>query len=66
MHRILSQMTRNRPEEQRDDAQASVDDLLLEHLNGTSLREEFEGLAESWTPPSLTGFELAAEGTPAP
>lgn len=62
MHTILSQMTRNRPRDQREDTDGSLDEILSGLPNAASVREEFDGLKEEWTPPSRTGFELGLDG----
>ena len=62
---VHPQMTRNRPEEQRDDADHTLDDILADLSNAASVREEYEGLADNWNAPAHTGFELAADGSSA-
>ena len=51
IHRVLSQMTRNRRNDQRDD----IRDGLLAAMEGTAnanaLLEEFDSLDSVWTPP---------------
>ncbi|MCZ6785167.1 MAG: hypothetical protein O7G30_17845 [Proteobacteria bacterium] len=63
LHRILSQMTRNRPAEQREDARKSLSEAIEAASNQKAAKatkavvEEFESLETSWTPPAKTGFE---------
>jgi hypothetical protein len=60
MHAILSAMADTRPREQREDVEASMTEAFAEAADPDSLREEFESLASSWSPPSETGFEPRA------
>jgi hypothetical protein len=62
LHAMLSQMTRARPEEQRAQTRESMAEALKDAANPSALREEFESLETSWTPPASTGFEPVAEG----
>ncbi|MDG2050504.1 MAG: hypothetical protein P8M78_10110, partial [Myxococcota bacterium] len=62
LHTLLSQMTRSRPEEQKDQARESLQAALqgLEHRK--SIEEEFQSLETVWTPPAQTGFEPLSAG----
>jgi hypothetical protein len=59
LHTMLSQMTRQRPEEQRAQARENLAEALKDAPNPVALQEEFESLETVWTPPSRTGFEPA-------
>jgi hypothetical protein len=61
LHRLLSQMTRSRPREQREQAREGLMDALKGVAGADALREEFESLESQWTPPQRTGFEPAGE-----
>lgn len=62
LHALLSQMTRTRPEEQKDQAQESLHAALQGLENRQSIEEEFRSLETVWAPPATTGFEpLSAE-----
>ena len=59
LHRMLSDMTRRRPEEQRADVR---DDLASEaEAAGApgSFLDDFDALQTAWSPPERTGFEPA-------
>jgi len=61
LHRILSDMTRRRPEEQRADVR---DDLAAEAQAAgapSSFLDEFDALQSPWSAPDRTGFEPTAE-----
>ena len=61
LHRMLSDLTRRRPEEQRADVR---DDLAEEAKKGgapSAFLDEFDSLQTPWAPPPKTGFEPTAE-----
>jgi hypothetical protein len=60
LHRILREITRNRPREQREDIRESLIEAMQSAANPKALLEEFDALESSWTPPERTGFEPAA------
>jgi hypothetical protein len=62
LHRILSQMTRNRPGDQREDLREGLAQAISVATNPGALQEEFDALELPWTPPETTGFEPAANG----
>ncbi len=57
LHRVLRQITRNRPREQREDIRESLIEAMQSAANPRALLEEFDALESSWTPPERTGFE---------
>jgi hypothetical protein len=57
LHRILREITRNRPREQREDIRESLIDAMQAAANPEALLEEFDALESRWTPPERTGFE---------
>jgi len=57
LHRILREITRNRPREQREDIRESLIDAMQAAANPEALLEEFDALESPWTPPERTGFE---------
>lgn len=59
LHRILRTITRERPQEQRDDLRATLVTAMQSAANPQTLLEEFDSLESRWSPPSLTGFEPA-------
>jgi len=60
LHRILREITRNRPREQREDIRESLIEAMQSAANPKALLEEFDALESRWTPPERTGFEPAA------
>jgi hypothetical protein len=60
LHRILREITRNRPREQREDIRDSLIEAMQVAANPKTLLEEFDALESRWTPPERTGFEPAA------
>jgi len=62
LHRILSQVTRNRPSDQREDLREGLAQAISVATNPGALQEEFDALELTWTPPETTGFEPAANG----
>lgn len=66
LHGMLSQMIRQRPEEQRAQTRESLAEALRGTSNPKALQEEFESLETVWTPPSRTGFEPAGTDADAP
>jgi hypothetical protein len=60
LHRILREITRNRPREQREDIRESLVAAMQQAANPGALLEEFDALESQWSPPERTGFELAA------
>ncbi len=63
LHRILRNLTRQRPAEQRADVREGLIQSMKSAANPQALLEEFDALESGWTPPSRTGFEPA--GAPA-
>jgi hypothetical protein len=61
LHRILSQITRDRPGDQRDDLRESLSEAILGAANPSALQDEFDQLEVSWTPAEKTGFEPSVE-----
>ncbi|MCU0670850.1 MAG: hypothetical protein MUF70_16085 [Myxococcota bacterium] len=59
LHRILFELTRHRPQEQRDDLRESLATAMQVAPDPKRLREEFDALDVAWTPPAKTGFEPA-------
>ncbi len=57
LHRMLSQITRNRQSDQREDVRAGLKEAMRVAANPDALREEFNALDSSWTAPEKTGFE---------
>lgn len=57
LHALLSQITRERPTDQRNQAQENLAEVFQNATNPSALREEFESLEQSWSPPGSTGFE---------
>jgi len=60
LHRILREITRNRPREQREDIRESLIQAMQIVAKPQALLEEFDALESQWTPPERTGFERAA------
>ncbi len=60
LHRILREVTRNRPREQREDIRESLIQSMQVAANPKALLEEFDALESEWTPPGRTGFERAS------
>jgi hypothetical protein len=58
LHRILREITRNRPREQREDVRESTIEAMQAAARPQALREEFDALESRWSPPERTGFEL--------
>ena len=54
---MLSQVTRERPAQQREQIRENMDEVFQKAANPGSLREEFESLEQVWARPGLTGFE---------
>jgi len=59
LHRILREITRNRPREQREDIRESLIAAMQVAADPKALLEEFDALESRWTPPERTGFEPA-------
>jgi hypothetical protein len=57
LHRILREITRNRPREQREDIRESLIEAMQGAANPQALLAEFDALESRWTPPARTGFE---------
>ena len=57
LHTQLSQITRQRPDEQRSQLRENMAEVFQQAANPAALREEFEALDRSWSPPAQTGFE---------
>ncbi|RIL01430.1 MAG: hypothetical protein DCC71_17725 [Proteobacteria bacterium] len=60
VHRILRDVTRTRPQEQRDDLRDSLAEAVKVAPNPQRLLDELGALDTEWTPPAHTGFEPAA------
>jgi hypothetical protein len=60
LHRILREITRNRPREQREDIRESLIQAMQVAADPKALLEEFDALESKWTPPERTGFEPVA------
>jgi len=57
LHRILREITRNRPREQREDIRDGMIEAMQSAANPQALLAEFDALESRWTPPERTGFE---------
>jgi hypothetical protein len=57
LHRILREITRNRPREQREDVRANMIEAMKVAANPKALLEEFDSLESKWTAPERTSFE---------
>src|SRR5262249_24478270 len=60
LHRILREITRTRPSEQREDVRANLREAMKSAANPAKLLAEFDALESAWSPPERTGFEPAA------
>jgi hypothetical protein len=60
LHRILRQMTAERPREQREDLRENLLAAMQGAANPAGLLEAFDALDSTWTPPAKTGFEPVA------
>jgi hypothetical protein len=60
LHRILVEITRNRPREQRDDLREALIEAMQAAAKPAALLEEFDALESRWSPPATTGFEHAS------
>jgi hypothetical protein len=65
LHRILREITRNRPREQREDVREGLLAALAAVGKPAALLEEFDALEGAWTPPPRTGFEPEADAAAA-
>lgn len=63
LHRILRDLARNRPREQREDLREGLVAAMQAAAKPAALLEEFDALDTPWTPPSRTGFEAESEAT---
>ena len=61
LHRILHEIGRNRPREQREDLREGLLAAMQAAAKPAALLEEFDALDTPWTPPARTGFEPASE-----
>jgi hypothetical protein len=61
LHRMLSQITRSRPEEQRAQIREGLREAMKQAARPDDLLEQFEALDPTWTPPERTGFEPPSE-----
>jgi hypothetical protein len=61
MHRMLTNIVKARPRQQRDDLAASLAEDMKAVANPARLREEFDALESRFTPPARTGFEPETE-----
>jgi hypothetical protein len=59
LHRILRQITRDRPREQREDVRANMIEAMKVAANPKALLEEFDSLESKWKAPERTSFEPA-------
>jgi len=59
LHRILREITRTRPSEQREDVRGSLLEAMKSAANPAVLLEQFDALESRWAPPTATGFEPA-------
>jgi len=57
LHRILREITRNRPREQREDLREGLVAAMQAAAKPGALLEAFDALDSPWTPPARTGFE---------
>jgi hypothetical protein len=57
IHRILREVTRNRPREQREDIRESLVAAMQAAGRPAALLDAFDALESRWTPPGRTGFE---------
>ena len=57
LHRVLSQLTRSRQSDQREDVHDALVEAMETAANPSALREEFDALDQPWDPPGQTGFE---------
>ena len=60
LHRILREITRSRPSEQREDVRANLVEAMKSATTPAALLEQFDALESRWSPPATTGFEPAA------
>jgi hypothetical protein len=60
LHRMLAEMSRNRPREQRDDVRENLMVAMQAAENPKALLEAFDAIETSWTAPRVTGFEAEA------
>jgi hypothetical protein len=61
LHRMLSQVIRSRPKEQRSQIREGLREAMKQAAKPDDLFAEFEALDSVWTPPARTGFEPAQE-----
>jgi len=61
LHRILSQMTKNRQSDQRDDVREGLAEAMEQAANPAALKQDFDALDSSWTAPVETGFEPTSQ-----
>ena len=57
LHRMLSEVKKNRRREQREDIRGGLEKLIAQTPKRKGLLEEFDALEVFWTPPETTGFE---------
>lgn len=57
LHRILSQVKKNRRADQQEDIRGGIEKATQQARNPEQLLEEFDSLERTWTPPENTGFE---------
>ena len=57
LHRMLSEVKKNRRADQRDDIREGLERAIQSARNPNQLLGEFDSLEISWTPPEQTGFE---------
>lgn len=60
LHRILAEITRSRPREQREDLRENLIEAMQVAAKPAALLEAFDALDASWSPPAQTGFEPLA------
>lgn len=60
LHRILGEITRTRPREQREDLRENLIEAMKVAAKPATLLEAFDALDSDWSPPAQTGFQPAA------
>ena len=61
LHRMLENLIKTRPRQQRDDLRANLGEDMKVAGNPARLGEEFDALESRWTAPAKTGFEPETE-----
>ena len=60
LHRVLSEVKKNRRNEQREDIRGDLEQNIARADQPARLLEEFDALETSWEAPETTGFEPAS------